>query len=130
MFRKALLMTTLIVLVLGTGFARAAMNPASPVSPVSGQDGHDLVMTLPVATAMPIATPTPALHRLVAINAQKTRVAAVTASAVMIWGLDTGNMIAKYDICGHAITDIAFSPDGLSVAASVSDGAVLVWAAP
>ncbi len=124
--QKSFVMLALIILALGAAFAGAsAFSPATTLaaSPTGGP-GYTL------ATATPAYVPGAATHRLAALNPQKTRVAAATNTGIMLWALDTGKVLLTLDTQGHTVTDIAFSPDGLALAASASDGTVLIWNVP
>ena len=122
--QKAIVLTALIFLTFGAALATATPNSTAPTltpNPAAAQTEIGRTFQTPAP---------PESHRLAAINAQNTRVAAVSGYVVIVWGLDSGKVLATYDTGDRTLTDIAFSPEGLSLAASANDGSVLVWAVP
>lgn len=126
-FHKALLMTGVIVAIIGSGFAKAA---GWHVLPAFVADRLDCTGGLPALGAAPAPALSVTTHRLTAVNPQNTRIATAAANSVLVRSLDACSVLARYDLGARSALDIAFSPDGLSLAASASDGNVLVWAVP
>jgi len=129
-FSKVIVMMLLIFLAVGAVWTSAN----SYLTTANAAPTHTGVATqaaLPRTAATVPATLTPApSHRLVTLNAQNTRVAAATGNVVQVWALDSGKLLATFDSGNRSLTDIAFSPDGLSLAAGASDGSVLIWQVP
>ena len=59
----------------------------------------------------------------------KNVVAGNEAGKVMVWDLDANKVTKSVELDGHAVTGLAFSPDGSQIAASDGDGHVhlLAW---
>lgn len=124
-FAKVIVVMFLIFLAVGVVWT----NANSYLTSANATAARPALATLTGTPHVPLSTATPS-HRLVTLNAQNTRVAAVTDKAVLVWALDSGKLLATFDSSNRSITDIAFSPDGLSLAASASDGSVLIWQVP
>lgn len=118
---KSLIMLTILILALGAAFASTSALGTGTTLAASPT-------TQPIGVVT--ATPAAQTHRLAALNNQKTRVAAATTSGTMLWALDTGKVLVTFDTQNRAVTDLAFTPDGLWLAASLNDGSVAVWAVP
>lgn len=119
--QKSLIMLVLVGLALGAAFASSSAlgtGTTLAASPTS--------QPIAIVTATPVAQ----THRLAALNAQKTRVAAATAGGIMVWALDTGKVLVTFDTQNRSVTDLSFTPDGQWLAASLNEGSVLVWAVP
>ena len=65
-----------------------------------------------------------------AVNIQGTRLAAVVGDKVIIWNLATGEQLVEHRGHTDRINNIAFSPEGSSLASGSSDGTVLIWPVP
>lgn len=63
----------------------------------------------------------------IAVNNQGTRLAAVDASQIKIWNLQTGELLAQYNSCAG---DLSFSPNGQSLASGSTNGVVCLWPVP
>ena len=67
----------------------------------------------------------------VAINAQGTRLAAANFSSIDFWDLETGQHLPTNAGHNGYISDLAFSPDGQSLASSGGDdGTIRIWPVP
>ena len=66
----------------------------------------------------------------ITINAQGTRVAAIVNGSLRLWSLTDGADLGTYAGPGMGLNDLAFSPDGRTIAATSVAGVVQVWAVP
>lgn len=66
----------------------------------------------------------------VAFNSSGTKIAILSTDAIKIFETNSGALLQKFTFHVSAIADLTFSPDGSQLAASCSDGTILIWPVP
>jgi WD40 repeat protein len=110
----------------GYQVGRAAISPAA--GRIAIQHGQGLVVA-DAATGRALYTLEAPGLRAVAVNAPGTRLAAAFGDDVKVWKLDTGEPVLEYQHTA-VVSDLAFSPDGGSLASGGRDGVTQVWPVP
>lgn len=103
----------------------AALHPGANLMAVEGRTGVTVADMLTGVEANQVDAQYP---RAMTINPQGTRLAVLAGGEIRVWSLTDGAALATY--ADHYYSDLAFSPDGASLAASSTAGVVQVWPVP
>ena len=126
MFQKAVLFTLIFLSILGLAMVDAArddinLNALMPTAASAHRNeiaiGPDRILNAPHG-------------RTLWLNPQKTRMAALAYGTLLVWNMDTGELVADYSHDAATISTLAFSPDGKFIVSTSVEGAVRVWAVP
>ena len=121
MFRRLALLWVVLAVVLINGQAQAAGPRRAPRPPGSVPSVVGGAALFVLDAAQP---------RVSVINSQGTRLAAAVAGGVRLWSLTDGAELVTYPGPGAGYNNLAFSADGLALAAGSPTGVVQVWPVP